>query len=163
MLKRGSPRLSSQLAKLASWLTGQAEINKHVDERQHRALSCSAEVTRESVSLFTSVCISVSQIHPQMYMHNQLCVSCLPLPPSYAPLHSAPSPALCGSCAGDGSVPMVQAGCGVPGGPHDSYWCSGVQLLSHRDPGATHMHTWLQINIEAGCARMYTLCGCSHA
>lgn len=53
-------------------------------------------------------------------------------------LLSPPSSALGGSCAGDGSVPMVQAGCGVPGGPHDSYWCSGVQLLSHRDPGATH-------------------------
>lgn len=51
-----------------------------------------------------------------------------------------PSP-LCGSCAGDGCVPMVQAGCGVPGGSHDSYWCSGVQLLSHRDPGATQART----------------------
>lgn len=35
MLKRGSPRLSSQLAKLDSWLTGQAKINKDVDERDN--------------------------------------------------------------------------------------------------------------------------------
>lgn len=154
MLVYDSLRLSFQLAKLATQLTG---LGKEDVKRGGNKGQFSSRA--EAASKFSSarVCPPVCVSSPFPDAHTQsfplLCVSFLSQSSSLmsllslsaftlnpAPSPPSPRPPPCGSCAGDGCVPMVQAGCEVPGGPHDSYWCSGVQLYSHRDPGATHAH-----------------------
>lgn len=114
-------------------------------------LSCRVTATCKSLCLLVSVCLSVSfpDVHSQSLPHVTVFLVSYFLPHIFA--LSPPPTSLSGSCAGDGCVPMVQAGCGVPGGPHDSYWCSGVQLLAHRDPRAAHtntdVHTGMRWNV----------------
>lgn len=67
MLKRGSLRLGSQLAKSGSRLTGQGKKMKM--RRNKGAFSCRAEATCRSFSLPVSVCLSVSPI-PDVYAHS---------------------------------------------------------------------------------------------
>lgn len=67
MLKRGSLRLGSQLAKSGSRLTGQGTKMKM--RRNKGAFSCRAEATCKSLSVPVSVCLSVSLI-PDVYAHS---------------------------------------------------------------------------------------------
>lgn len=128
-------RLSSQLAKLGAWLTGRGK--EDVDERKQRRVIMQSRgyVLTLSAQACLPFCFSdpFPDVNAHSPPHRAVCVCVSFLSPTSSPI----SLMHCGSCAGDGCVPMVQAGCGVPGGAHDSYWCSGVQLHSHRDPGAT--------------------------
>lgn len=112
-----------------------------------------------------SVFLSLRSIPRWICTINCVCVSCLPLPPSYA--SSPPLPSLICTLWQLCWWWLCAHGASWLRGPRWPTWqllmfrCSTP--LTQRPWSNTHMHTRLQINIEARCARMYALCGCSRA
>lgn len=122
---------------------------------------------RLHVNPFPCSCPSafLSQIHSQMYTHNQLCVFLV----SHFLPHMPPPPLSSLFCT------LWQL-CWWWLCAHGASWLRGPRWptwqllmfrcstpLTQRPWSNTHMHTGLQINIEAQCTCMFTLCGYSHA